>query len=78
VTRKKIEIHPGSIAPVQRTLWSAALEKLEEAMIGLQQMISATDRVEFERGWNKAVDSLAQCSSVFYHEGKSTFPEFES
>ena len=77
MSRKKIEIEKGSIAPVQRTLWSAALEKRQEASAGLAQMASATYRISFEQGWTRAVNSLAQFWVRFYDEGASRFSNFQ-
>lgn len=77
MNRKKIEIEKGSIAPVQRTLWSAAIEKLQEARAGLAQVSSATDRIAFEQGWTRAVDSLVQFWVRFYDEGASRFSNFQ-
>lgn len=75
--RKKIEIEKGSIAPVVRPLWGAAIEKLQEAELGLHQMTIAEDRVSFHQGWTRAVDSLYVFWSRFNDEGKSTFSKFQ-
>jgi hypothetical protein len=64
MTREKIEIAKGSIAPTQRRLWSSAIEKLQEAELSLQQM-------------EEAQDSIAEFWSRFFHEGKSKFSNFQ-
>lgn len=75
--RQKIEIENGAIAPVKRTLWAAAVEKLQEAQAGLQQMNTAKDRIAFEQGWIRAVDSLAVFWVRFFDEGKASFSNFQ-
>jgi hypothetical protein len=77
VIRQKIEIEKGAIAPVKRTLWAAAIEKLQEAQAGFQQMNAAKDRIAFEQGWICAVDSLAVFWVRFFDEGKVTFSNFQ-
>lgn len=77
MTREKIEIAKGSIAPTQRTLWSAAIEKLEEAEISLLQMEQANDRIGFEQGWTRLVDSIAEFWTRFFDEGKHEFSSFQ-
>jgi hypothetical protein len=77
MAREKIEIANGSIAPTQRGLWSSAIEKLQEAEIGLQQMEQASDRIGFEQGWTRAVDSIAEFWTRFFDEGKKTFSNFQ-
>ena len=75
--RRKIEIAPGALAPVVGRLWSAALEKLHEAELGLSQMINAKDRIEFEQGWSRSVDSLEEFWTRFFDEGKNSFSNFQ-
>ena len=75
--RRKIEIAPGALAPVVRQPWSSALEKLNEAELGLSQMINAKDRVEFEQGWSRSVDSLEEFWTRFFDEGKNSFSSFQ-
>jgi hypothetical protein len=75
--REKIEIAKGSIAPTQRTLWSSAIEKLEEAEVGLLQMGQANDRIGFEQGWTRIVDSIAEFWTSFFNEGKHGFSNFQ-
>jgi hypothetical protein len=77
MNRRKIEIAHGSIARVERTLWSAATEKLHEAQVGLEHMMAAQDSISFEKGWTCAVDSLAEFWSRFFDEGKSRFTNFQ-
>jgi hypothetical protein len=77
VIRQKIEIEKGAIAPVKRRLWTAAVEKLQEAKAGLQQMNTAKDRIAFEQGWIRAVDSLAVFWVRFFDEGKAKFSSFQ-
>ena len=74
--RRKIEISPGTLAPVVRQLWSAALEKLHEAELGLSQMMNARDRIEFEQGWTRSIDCLEEFWTRFFDEGKNTFSRF--
>ena len=75
--RRKIEIAPGALAPVVGRLWSAALEKLHEAELGLSQMINAKNRIEFEQGWSRSVDSLEEFWTRFFDEGKNSFSNFQ-
>ena len=75
--RRKIEIAPGTLAPTARSLWSAAIEKLLEAEYGLSQMVKANDRIEFEQGWTRSVDSLEQFWTRFVDEGKQRFTNFQ-
>jgi len=77
MTREKIEIAKGSIAPTQRTLWSAAIEKLEEAKTGLLQMEHANERIGFEQGWARLVDSIAEFWTRFFDEGKHRLSSFQ-
>jgi hypothetical protein len=75
--RRKIEVAFGSLAPVSRNLWSAAVEKLHEAEFGLSQMNNAQDRIEFEQGWTRVVDSLEEFWTRFFDEGKNRFSGFQ-
>jgi hypothetical protein len=77
MTRRKIEIAPGALAPTVRQLWSAATEKLQEADFGLLQMTNAKDRIEFEQGWTRSIDCLEQFWTRFFDEGKSQFSNFQ-
>ncbi|MDO8847293.1 MAG: hypothetical protein Q7W51_02745 [Coriobacteriia bacterium] len=77
MARQKIEMEPGGISPVQRDLWVAAVEKLDEATAAVEQMGAAQDRIEFEAGWTRLVDSLEEFWARFFDEGKSRFPSFQ-
>ena len=74
--RGKVPIQHGAIAPVTRGLWHSAAEKLDEAALGISEMESARDRIQFEAGWARLVDSLQECQSRFFDEGKRTFRGF--
>lgn len=77
MNRKPIYTKNRAINPVARTLWSAALEKLEEADLAIQQMENATDRIQYEAGWTRFVDSIEEFWTRFFDEGKSNFPNFQ-
>jgi hypothetical protein len=77
MTRRKIEIAPGALAPIGRQLWAAATEKLQEADSGLLQMTNAKDSIEFEQGWIRSVDCLEQFWTRFFDEGKNQFTNFQ-
>jgi hypothetical protein len=73
----KVELQSGAITPVTRGLWHSASEKLHEAALGITQMESATDRIEYESGWTHFVDSLEEFWSRFFDEGKTKFTDFQ-
>ena len=77
MTRKRIETVKGAIAPISRTLWFGASEKMHEAADALAQMRNAQDRINYEAGWTRFVDSLEEFWTRFYDEGKATFPAFQ-
>jgi hypothetical protein len=77
MTRQRIQIVKGAITPVTRTLWSAATEKLQEAEDGIVQMRNAQDRITYEAGWTKLIDSLEVFWSRFFDEGKETSTQFK-
>ena len=77
MTRKRIQIIKGAIAPISRTLWSAASEKLQEAEDGITQMQNARDRISYEAGWVKFIDSLEVFWSRFNDEGEETSTDFK-
>jgi len=77
MAREKIEFAPNALVPTNRSLWSAAAEKLQEAMLGAQQMHEARDRVSFERGWTRAIDSIEEFWTKFFDEGKEKFSKFQ-
>jgi hypothetical protein len=77
MVREKIEISQNSLAPTCRPLWHAAVERLHEAETGLQQMKTAKDRVSFEQGWGRSVDSIEEFWTKFFGEGKEKFPNFQ-
>ncbi|MBR9888293.1 MAG: hypothetical protein GYB20_11450 [Oceanospirillales bacterium] len=47
----KVKLLPGALVPNQRGLWYTHLEKLNEAILGIEQMKSAEDRISYESGW---------------------------
>ena len=77
MVRRKIEIESGSIVPRVHGLWGAATEKLIEARSGAVLMKSAHDRIEFEGGWSRVVDSLEEFWTRFFDEGKIKFSSFQ-
>lgn len=77
MTRKKIQLVEGAIVPVIRSLWSAALEKLDESEQAIEQMRSARDRIEYEAGWTRFVDSIEEFWNRFFDEGKTKFSHFQ-
>jgi hypothetical protein len=77
MTRKRIQLVKGAIAPVSRTLWSAASEKLQEAENGITQMRNAQDRISYEAGWTKLIDALVVFWSRFFDEGEETSTDFK-
>jgi hypothetical protein len=77
IEKGKVELQPGAIAPVQRGLWHAAWEKLQEATAGVTHMEDARDRIQYENGWTRLVDSLEEFWTRFFDEGKDTFPSFQ-
>ncbi|MEI7813637.1 MAG: hypothetical protein WCJ13_02450 [Coriobacteriia bacterium] len=77
MSRKKIELEDGAILPVRRGLWVAAVEKLHEAEAGIHQMVEAQDRIQYEAGWTRFVDSLEEFWTRFFDEGKSGFSDFQ-
>jgi hypothetical protein len=72
-----VEIQLGAIAHVERGLWHAATEKLDEAVDGVRQMEGAENRIEYEAGWTRLVDSLEEFWARLYDEGSSTFTSFQ-
>ncbi len=77
IEKGKVEVQPGAIAPAQRGLWHAAWEKLQEAASGVKQMDDAKNRIQYENGWTRLVDSLEEFWTRFFDEGKNTFPSFQ-
>lgn len=77
MARKQIQLVPGAIAPVSRPLWFSAFEKLDEAEQAIDQMRNASDRIAFEAGWIRFVDSLEESWNRFFDEGKTCFSEFQ-
>lgn len=68
---------PGTIAPVERELWVAAIEKLEEARGAIDAMRTATHRLEFEHAWGHFLDCLQLAFVRMHTEGKITFTSFQ-
>lgn len=77
IEKGNVELQPGAIATVARGLWHAAWEKLSEAVAGIKHMEAAKDRIEYEAGWTRLVDSLEEFWTRFFDEGKSNFPSFQ-
>jgi hypothetical protein len=77
MARKQIQFVPGAIAPTSRSLWFTAFEKLHEAERAIDQMRNAPDRIEFEAGWTRFVDSLEEFWNRFFDEGKTSFSDFQ-
>lgn len=77
MARKPIDLHPGAIAPAVRGLWHAAAEKLDEAHAGIKQMEAARDRIAYENGWIRFVESLEEFWARFFDEGKRSFGPFQ-
>ena len=77
IEKGKVELATGAIASVGRGLWHAAGEKLQEASAGIRQMEDAKDRIQYENGWTRFVDSLEEFWTRFIDEGKNTFSAFQ-
>ena len=77
IEKGNIELLPGAIAPVARGLWHVACEKLSEAAAGVKHMEEAKNRIEYEAGWTRLVDSLEEFWTRFFDEGKSKFSSFQ-
>jgi len=77
IEKGEVELERGAIVPVMRGLWHAAEEKLLEAQTGIEQMQAAKNRIEYEAGWTRFVDSLEEFWNRFFDEGKSKFTNFQ-
>ncbi len=77
IEKGKVELERDAIAPVMRSIWHAACEKLQEAQVGVEQMQSAKNRIEYEAGWTRFVDSLEEFWTRFFDEGRNKFPSFQ-
>lgn len=75
--RGKIELAPGSLIPTNRAFWESAFTKLAEARAAIQEMDAARDKVGFEDGWSRFVDSLQESWTSFYDEGKTISTKFQ-
>lgn len=73
----KIELSKGSLIPTKRGLWYTTQEKLNEAQAGIKQMMIAEDRVNYESGWVRFVESLEEAWSSFFEEGINNFTNFQ-
>ncbi|HHQ4758352.1 TPA: hypothetical protein ACSP2Z_003209 [Aeromonas hydrophila] len=73
----KIELLKGTLIPTKRGLWYSASEKLIEAQAGIVQMSNAEDRVGYESGWVRFVESLEESWSSFFEEGTRSFKNFQ-
>lgn len=77
MNRKHIQLENGAILPKTRNLWESAILKLQEADSAISDMTLARDRVDFEEGWSRYVDSIEQFWTRFYDEGKDKFTSFQ-
>lgn len=77
IEKGKVELLAGAIVPLERGLWHAAWEKLQEAATGIEQMENANNRIEYENGWTRMVDSLEEFWARFFDEGRGTFSSFQ-
>ncbi len=68
---------PGTIAPAERELWVAAIEKLEEARGAIDAMRTASHRLEFEHAWGHFLDCLQLAFVRLHTEGKKMFSSFQ-
>ncbi len=75
--RKNIELTKGAILPLKRGLFGAAMEKLLEAAAGIKQIQGAEDRIAYEAGWTRFVDSIEEFWVRFFDEGKERFSTFQ-
>ncbi|MEE8056998.1 MAG: hypothetical protein V3T17_04085 [Pseudomonadales bacterium] len=73
----KIELSGNSIIQNERGLWFSAHEKLKEAGTGIEHMKVAPDRISYESGWIKFIDSIEEAWTSFFDEGKNQFPNFQ-
>ncbi|MGL5340219.1 MAG: hypothetical protein ACRDAR_16265 [Aeromonas veronii] len=73
----KIELLKGALIPTKRGLWYSTFEKLSEAQTGIAQMSNAEDRVDYESGWVRFVESLEESWSSFFEEGTRNFNSFQ-
>jgi hypothetical protein len=72
-----IENKPDSIALAKRGLWFTAAEKLHESAIGIEQMTSAENRVDYESGWIRFVDSIQEFWVSFVAEVEMQFSKLK-
>ena len=77
MTRKKIELEHWGIQPISRGRWFAAAEKLYEAEAAIGDMRGAANRIEYEAGWTRFVDSIEEFWTRFFDEGKTEFTGFQ-
>lgn len=77
IQKGKVELSKNSLIPNKRGLWYTAFEKLDEANIGRIQMEKASDRIEYENGWTRFVESTEEAWTSFYDEGKNKFSKFQ-
>lgn len=73
----KIELSKDSLIPNKREIWFTAFEKLDEANIGIQQMEISKDRISYENGWVRFVESLEEAWTSFIEEGKDVSTKFQ-
>ena len=77
IQKGKIEVSNNAIIPNKRELWGAAKDKLSEVSFGLKEIVSARDRISYENGWIRCVDSLEEFWTSFYDEGVQKFTSFQ-
>jgi len=75
--RGKVEPSHKSLAPTKRGLWHSAVEKLHEAHAAIRIMETANDRVTYESGWIRFVESLEECWTSFFDEGTKVSTKFQ-
>ena len=77
IQKGKIEVSSNALIPNKRGLWGAAEEKLAEVSFGLHQMMEANDRISYENGWIRSVDTLEEFWTSFYDEGVEKYTAFQ-
>lgn len=67
--RGRLTPEDGSVFPNQHAPWGRVYEKQREAESGIIYMQRAKDRVGYEAGWTRFVDSIEEAWARFYAEG---------
>ena len=73
----KVEGADGSLIPTKPGLWFGAAQRLIEAQSGIEEIEAATDRVNYETGFVRFVESIEECWTSFFDEGKENFTDFQ-